>query len=82
MDVTHSFKKTLVHAYFSKFFGGKNKTKLNGNYLGNSLDEKSEKSFKEQRENLSNFVLLDFYLIQLWYNPIRKKVFGNVTNLA
>ena len=41
MDVTHSFKKTLVHAYFSKFFGGKNKTKLNGNYLGNSLDEKS-----------------------------------------
>ena len=40
-DVTHSFKKTLVHAYFSNFFGGKNKTKLNGNYLGNSLDEKS-----------------------------------------
>ena len=38
---SHSFKKTLVHAYFSKFFGGKKKTKLNGNYLGNSLDEKS-----------------------------------------
>ena len=30
-----------MHAYFSKFFGGKKKTKLNGNYLGNSLDEKS-----------------------------------------